>query len=262
MRAAAACTSSRLTAYWAACLSGAMTQTWPILWRPVHLSQARNHCNTYEKRGMLAYWCLVTQPRQLPPPRCRERHRVADDVLGHQAGLRRALCGRAGMVFAHLDKEKREREAQERAAAQERGEKPARPRNKFDEKSEYENRLELKEKALTACVAQHSAPALRRVLCGAKALYQDVSHLFQRTCAAAPLVAENIFAKEPPVLLALPVGHAVLQNSSCHHLLLTLPQGRCLSATSAAAGASPAAAARSTTPFGSATLRSGCGLRN
>ena len=62
------------------------------------------------------------------------------------------------MVFAHLDKEKREREAQERAAAQERGEKP-RPRNKFDEKSEYENRLELKEKALTACVAQHSAPA-------------------------------------------------------------------------------------------------------
>ena len=27
MRAAAACTSSRLTAYWAACLSGAMTHT-------------------------------------------------------------------------------------------------------------------------------------------------------------------------------------------------------------------------------------------
>lgn len=67
------------------------------------------------------------------------------------------------MVFAYLDKEKREREAQERAAAKERGEKPARPRNKFDEKSEYENRLELKEAALTACVAQHSAPVL--VLC-------------------------------------------------------------------------------------------------
>ena len=61
-------------------------------------------------------------------------------------------------MFAHLEKEKREREAQERAAARERGEKPARPRNKFDEKSEYENRLDLKEAALTACVAQHSAP--------------------------------------------------------------------------------------------------------
>ena len=40
-----------------------------------------------------------------------------------------------------------------------------------------------------------------------------------------------------------------------------LSQGRCLSATNAAAGASPAAAARSTTRFGSATLRRGCGLR-
>ena len=101
------------------------------------------------------------------------------------------------MVFAHLDKEKREREARERAAAQERGEKPARPRNKFDEKSEYENRLELKEKALTACVAQHSASVLTRVLCGAKSLYQDVTHLFQRTCAAAFLLAINLLLSSP-----------------------------------------------------------------
>ena len=66
MRAAAARTSSRLIAYWAACLSGAMTHTRPTLWPPVRNVEANTCCDTCEKRGMLASWCLGTQPSNCP----------------------------------------------------------------------------------------------------------------------------------------------------------------------------------------------------